>query len=775
VHAIGLGAFFLLPFLLEASNVQLQRAGVFDYHNHFLTLAELVSPPVSYDPYYITNAAPRSLPWPQLGLALVASASTLISKRQGNRLISFSIMFHSILLALAIFLTSRLSVAVWDSLSIAYLIQFPWRLLSPATLLLAWLAAAGVACLPIPKFRFSLALLAISSMFFFSLTWTYHDPYRFPDPASPLDVVRFEITDPHSVGTTGSQEFLPKWVNELPAPDTLLQRYSENAIPSRLAPLPSSVKLLEEHAALTATDFRYQSPESFTATFYLFYFPGWKATLDKQPLPIHVSKPNGLITLDLPAGQHQLRLALGPTLPQTIGALISLLALALLFIPWHSAAMAAAVAPKPSVAESSSDTSLISAPSLIWSGLFAAFIALRIAVFDVSETPFRQSEFDEIPNPISINFGDQLDLIGFTYPEGPTLTSGDTLHITLYWRAPQRLTTRYSTKVQLVDAYGNLFGQSDHYSPADVPTPWWPADKYARDEHLIVSEVGTPPGEYHLHVSVYSGGDNTPSTLLNILNGENAEGTDHDLGTVTVTRAKPQAPGPLRLVSASLSADTIQVGGRLAFTLLWNSGDKPLPVLTTHLEFTNADGETIFAGDMPPASPDYTTDQWSPNELVRFPHSLILPPELPAGPVHVTLTLLKPDRTLASEPYDLGQLTIVVPDRSFAVPPIAHPTQYDFNGAIRLLGYELSADSITLYWQSLQPVSTPLTVFIHRFDAEGTFVAGHDSPPSRPITSWLPGEVLTDVHPIAVGDYFDVGLYDPATGDRFGEPFVVRP
>jgi hypothetical protein len=104
-----------------------------------------------------------------------------------------------------------------------------------------------------------------------------------------------------------------------------------------------------------------------------------------------------------------------------------------------------------------------------------------------------------------------------------------------------------------------------------------------------------------------------------------------------------------------------------------------------------------------------------------------------------------------------------------------HNAQQDFNGAIRLLGYDLTSDTITLYWQSLQVVTTPLTVFVHRFDPGGAFVGGHDAPPPRPTTSWLPGETLTDVHPFAVGDNFEVGLYDAVTGERFGEPLVVRP
>jgi hypothetical protein len=101
--------------------------------------------------------------------------------------------------------------------------------------------------------------------------------------------------------------------------------------------------------------------------------------------------------------------------------------------------------------------------------------------------------------------------------------------------------------------------------------------------------------------------------------------------------------------------------------------------------------------------------------------------------------------------------------------------QATFNGAIRLLGYDVGADSLTLYWQALQPVEVPLTVFIHKFGADGSFEGGQDSPPARAVTSWLPGEVITDIHQFAAGERFEVGLYQTANGERFGEALQVGP
>jgi hypothetical protein len=125
--------------------------------------------------------------------------------------------------------------------------------------------------------------------------------------------------------------------------------------------------------------------------------------------------------------------------------------------------------------------------------------------------------------------------------------------------------------------------------------------------------------------------------------------------------------------------------------------------------------KSLWAIDLPPARPDYPTDQWTRNELVRSPLAVTLPPDLPAGPARVQIQLLNGDRSPASDVYHLGDVNITVPKRSFAIPPMEHIVNYDFDKAIRLLGYTATADSTILYWQSLKVAPRPLTVFVHRF------------------------------------------------------------
>jgi hypothetical protein len=400
-------------------------------------------------------------------------------------------------------------------------------------------------------------------------------------------------------------------------------------------------------------------------------------------------------------------------------------------------------------------------------GFLSLLFIARIAYFDRFESPFHHTSINSLPNPTSVNFDDQLELIGFDYPR--TMVSGGALDLTLYWRARAPLTTDYSTTVQLADRFGNRFGASDSQHPDGVPTSRWARDQYARDRHHLVSLSGTPPGEYHLLVGAYA------VAPLSVLQEGAPAGVEYDLGPVTVSRALPQTPGALRLVTFDLADDAVAVGDQLAFTVLWNSGDEPLPPLTARLLLTDSANQTIFSTGLPPAGEDYPTVQWTANELIRFPFSVGLPLDLLGGAAKVSLLLVDASGETRAGGYDLATISVVVPPRSFSIPPMARRVDYDFADSIRLLGYDLSAEGITLYWQSLKPVATRLAVFVHQLDSGGAFVAGHDSAPARPTSSWLVGEVLADVHPISVGDHFEIGLYDPISGKRFGEPFVTAP
>ena len=103
------------------------------------------------------------------------------------------------------------------------------------------------------------------------------------------------------------------------------------------------------------------------------------------------------------------------------------------------------------------------------------------------------------------------------------------------------------------------------------------------------------------------------------------------------------------------------------------------------------------------------------------------------------------------------------------------------SGAIQLIGAELTTEAtetgepllrIDLRWQTDGSAQGDAKIFLHVLDADGAIVAQVDERPGRgslPPGNWLPGglpETLSITIP--PGSYQVVmGLYDPATGDRF--------
>jgi hypothetical protein len=97
------------------------------------------------------------------------------------------------------------------------------------------------------------------------------------------------------------------------------------------------------------------------------------------------------------------------------------------------------------------------------------------------------------------------------------------------------------------------------------------------------------------------------------------------------------------------------------------------------------------------------------------------------------------------------------------------PVEATFGGRIRLVSFA-APDSVTsgqtlgmrLYWKALQSLEEDYIVFVHLLDASGELVTGHDGPPrdrESPTSTWLPGDVVPDVHPVELGDDIPAGTY----------------
>jgi len=818
ILALLLTSFFLLPALLETRSVQIQQLvtpGDLDFHNNFLTLSQLFAWPQTFDPRLVFSAVPPSLSLAALALTVLGLFLHLLPSilRPAKR----SFVLRPWPLALGIWelgvgfffltfclFTLPLTLPLWEKIPFANFIQFPWRLVGPASLLLALLTASTLegskdkaqgARRKAQGFSFILHPLSFILLFLYSLTWTFAPPFKTPTAPTIRDLAIYEAGG--QLGTTSTGEFLPHDVHQLPDPNSLRADYAAAPIINRLATLPAGVTLISQSATLISATATLESHASTVVTFNFFYFPGWQATIDSQAAPLQVSDPQGLITVPIESGHHTVSVHFGPTPLRTASQIISLITLTALLTLAFSSSFVPRSRRDPSGCGPSSLSILHSSFGIRHFSFVLvplSLLSLRLLFIDGHDTIFSRSRFNGatvsgVTQTFDVNFENQLVLIGLDLPRA-TFAADESLPVTLYWRAQNPPEADYATTLQVVDKNGNLFGQADSRHPGLTPTLRWSLDQYAHDVHRLTLLPGTLPGDYRLVAGVYRLG----GSALNVLDeNQIPQGQAFDLGTLVVTRAKqPPAElhaqqslnlplGPLTLLGQTLETPSPLAGDEVRLTLFWraDTASRARPDLKLRLELTASNGDVIHSVETDVARSDYPTSAWSLDEIVRAPLRFRIPASAPAGTVTLDVSLISNDGAHIAGPLEIATLDLRVPERSFVIPNISYPRSDMFGQAIKLLGYDLGSDRLTLYWQALAPMDTSYTAFVHSLSNDGQLLAQVDSIPlngARPTTGWLPGEILTDSYtlPLSAAAKIEIGLYDPRSLKRLGT-VVINP
>lgn len=828
---LALSAFFWMPALFERALVQTEKmvtTSHFDYRHNFLRPGELLSPPVPVDVTLMNPSVPRSLGWPALALMVLGVVGSWKAGRsEGWKAISIPpscqssgwrweipAVFVGLLLCVA--LTLSASGRLWEKVPLLPYVGFPWRFLGLAGLMAAWLAGASVQWGQewrpgIQALGVGLATLAIVT---FSLTWLYPRYLAPMENLTPAGLIAFE-RESGALGTTSVGEYLPVGVQKPPDTTALEAQYQAGGAIRRLVTelLPEGTTIVSEEWQLIGGDVRVDSPHSWTAMLLLFHFPGWRVWLNGQEVETMPSSPHGLLRFAVPAGETHIKVRFSPTpwrLASTALSAAGLIALAALTVrPMPPSAM---IAPETATRK----YRFAWAAALLAVGL--VFVA-KVSYLDTHDSSVRYVGFDGrrlcrepvlsvaeglgrtvagVSAPAQVRFKGGIRLLGHD-PATLTVEAGDLLPVRLYWTADMPLAEEYSSFLHLMDAEGHRWGQSDNQHPGGYPTVRWRPGEYNRDAHTLVALLGMPPGDYTLHAGLIA---RTTGVGLDVLDERGAPaGTSVAIGTVTITRAQ-QLPsikalevpyrldvplGDLTLLGMGLDRHRSAPGETLLLTLYWRA-ERVLPQdYTVSVHTLNRDGQIVAGTVLPLAATSYPPTKWVAGEIVQGQHWLTLPAELDSGIYALHLRLSESNGRPIGESVSLGkggQVTVVAPERHTAIPPMGHRLDVNFGAQAILLGYDLEPGTIrsgemlrlTLYWRAEQAMTRSYAVFTHLLDAESYIVAQHDGLPvdwTRPTTGWLPGEVIADVHLLALeanvppGEYLlEVGLYDSRTNVR---------
>ncbi|HXV42741.1 MAG TPA: hypothetical protein VEC96_06730, partial [Anaerolineae bacterium] len=343
---VALAAIYLIPVIVETRYIKVEQwtSGSYNYLQHFVYFAQFFSPDWGYGYAGVGLADDLSY---QLGIVVIALLSfalvfslTQQFPQRGTALFFLTATFGVILLM------SPLAEAIWRVIPIATLVQFPWRLLGMTAFTMSVVAGSLLAetnsqqstandqvstDLQIPTSNqpstiyylpsstlYLLCLVVILASFSYTLPQYTEIPVWAETPLAVINWDRASIVD--RVGMVSATQ-------EQPQTSPLEQQYL-NGEPLSAAGLVAGQGTVETlHRGGASSQVKVVAAEPVTLQFYTYDYPGWQVTLNNQPIPHRHEPPFGLITVDIPAGDHIVLLRMGSTPPRTLGITVSGLAL----------------------------------------------------------------------------------------------------------------------------------------------------------------------------------------------------------------------------------------------------------------------------------------------------------------------------------------------------------------------------------------------------------------------------------------------------------------
>ncbi|HSJ59509.1 MAG TPA: glycosyltransferase family 39 protein [Anaerolineae bacterium] len=388
----------------------------------------------------------------------------------------------------------------------------------------------------------------------------------------------------------------------------------------------------------------------------------------------------------------------------------------------------------------------------------------------------------DIAHPAHVNFGNRLQLLGYTQ-------TGDR-QVTLFWEALQPLQEDYRVSIVLRDTIGQSWGQWDGRPTAYYyPTSRWRPGQVVFGRIDLALLPGSPPGDYGLEVGVYTEQDPVGLDVLDAAGNPQGKRAVPGAVRLAVAAATPEEVevvhaeqlnlgGGIGLIGWDLGREDAAPGDRLLLTPIWSVKSQPGGDYRVRLLLSDAAGQALDAGIHYLTNEWHPTSIWLPGQAWRGQITFRLPIHARPGEASLSLQLLDGLGHPVADPAQITTLQVLSTDRVFAPPAPQALRRANFDNRVGLLGADLLPNPtapggtlrVILYWEALAEMDVPYTAFVHLLDANGRVVAGHDGEPAagaRPTTGWVPGEYVTDVHEFAVpadlapGDYvIEVGVYD---------------
>lgn len=764
--AAGLTAFFWAPLLVERSFLSKSAFNAPRLEEHVWSLSSFLESNFPYD--YSVSSIPFRLGLAQLLLTLGGLALT----RRRSPLWWFWVALGGV----AMLAVTPLILPLWRAVELLSIVQFPWRFLTVVSITTA-LVTGGIVTRA--QHAWGQAMLA-TLVILFAIAGgrpaiALFDTSIYDDIAiDPAIIARYEA----GYGAWGAgwhREFLPKWAEAFDGiANDAADGYEDGEAGALAIPLdsvPDSVgpqKVSLEEVSPTALKVLVQSDAPTTLRLNQFYFPGWSARIDQShSLPVYPSTQLGLVTVELPGGEHVIEIGWTDSWVQNIAEWLSVITLLLL---------AAMLLQK---------RRRVAAAFVLTAALGLA-LALKSPLQNRSE-PFTAVQNEALPG---------LSLLGCQTSLSP---NGRSLLITPFWYVARRF-EHLSVGWRLVDEQGTVVSQinsTPYYGTQ--PAQRWQPGAVIRDGYRLPLPIGAPAGDYRLEVRIDAKTEKTGWLSIGVVTASSVPA----FHTVGVVFTDPQSHEQVELVGYTLAVNGVQQelergappiarpGDRLTVRLYWRALRELSEDYHSFLHLVSHERQTLTAFDKIPGQEIARPRFWDQAYAESDTYPLTIPMNASSGLYYPRTGFYDYDdlerfliemNSETEDALNLAPIKIIAPQKANP----QRPLRANYGDFARLLGYTMTPETtklqpgssitLTLFYEGLKPAEQAYTQFFQLYAPELGMAAQIDQPPLRggnPTNTWQPGEVITEQVVLSVnrdappGEYtLNTGMYDPEDGER---------
>ncbi|MBI4770591.1 MAG: glycosyltransferase family 39 protein, partial [Chloroflexi bacterium] len=268
-------------------------------------------------------------------------------------------------------------------------------------------------------------------------------------------------------------------------------------------------------------------------------------------------------------------------------------------------------------------------------GFTALFTAARnVAAAYLPPAPIGESQLPADLRPVHANLAPGAELIGYTLDSTERLVPGDSLRVTLYWRALAPMPKDYNLFLHVLGQRRALVGNIDTWPGGGLrPTSFWVPGSIYPDTYVITldSKANTPT-LLRLDMAMW---DTDPAQPIPI-----TDAWGRILPTVIVPvglldSSQPPAAAPTTRLDSTLEGglalsgfdlpSTVTAGQPATLTLYWQTANALSADYTVFIHVLDSAGQPAAQADGPPLDGDWPTSVWLPNRAVVDSHTFTIP------------------------------------------------------------------------------------------------------------------------------------------------------